>query len=66
MSKKCILVVEDDNDLREAVADTLQLAGFRTETARSGEIALAILHRREIDMVVTDVNMDGMDGHGRA
>ena len=62
MSKKCILVVEDDNDLREAVADTLQLAGFRTETARSGEIALAILHRREIDMVVTDVNMDGMDG----
>jgi two-component system response regulator FlrC len=62
MSKKCILVVEDDNELREAISDTLKIAGFRVETAHSGEAALSVIERVEVDMVVSDVNMDGMDG----
>jgi two-component system response regulator FlrC len=62
MSEKCILVVEDDDELRCAVADTLSLAGFVVETADSAEAALVTLGRRDIDMVVSDVNMGGMDG----
>lgn len=62
MNKKCILVVEDDFELQEAVAETLKLAGFKVRTANNGIEALSVLERCEVDMVVSDVNMDGMDG----
>lgn len=63
MSKACVLVVEDDAELREALCDTLELAGYRYREADSGEAALALLERESVDMVVSDVNMGGMDGH---
>lgn len=62
MAKECILVVEDDDELREAITETLKLAKFRVETAENGEAALNVLNRCQIDMVVSDVNMDHMDG----
>jgi len=62
MTDNCILVVEDDNELREAVCDTLLLAGFKVKSACSAEIALRTLEQCEVDMVVSDVNMEGMDG----
>ena len=62
MSKKCVLVVEDDEELREAVVETLKLTGFKVKSANNGIEALSVLERSEIDMVVSDVNMDGMDG----
>lgn len=62
MTKKCILVVEDDFELQEAVAETLKLAGFKVRTANNGFEALSVLERCEVDMVVSDVNMPSMDG----
>ncbi|RTE66859.1 sigma-54-dependent Fis family transcriptional regulator [Amphritea opalescens] len=58
-----ILVVEDDADLREALVDTLELAGFDYLEAESGEQALEVIAEHSVDMVVSDVNMGGMDGH---
>lgn len=58
-----ILVVEDDPDLREALSDTLDLAGAEVFQAESGEDALKLLANTLVDMVVSDVNMGGMDGH---
>ncbi|PKM31773.1 MAG: sigma-54-dependent Fis family transcriptional regulator [Gammaproteobacteria bacterium HGW-Gammaproteobacteria-11] len=58
-----ILLVEDDPALREALADTLSLAGYRFLEAGDGEAALALLQRETVSMVVSDVNMPGMDGH---
>ncbi|MDO6564693.1 sigma-54 dependent transcriptional regulator [Amphritea sp. 1_MG-2023] len=58
-----ILVVEDDADLREALVDTLALAGFGYLEAESGEQALEVIAEHSVDMVVSDVNMGGMDGH---
>ena len=59
-----VLVVEDDQDLREAVEDTLQLAGYEVVCADSGETALLELSRHnDIHCVISDVNMGGMDGH---
>ncbi|GGK72763.1 sigma-54-dependent transcriptional regulator [Amphritea balenae] len=58
-----VLVVEDDADLREALVDTLELAGFEYLEADSGEAALDMLAEYPVDMVVSDVNMGGMDGH---
>jgi len=58
-----VLVVEDDADLAEALCDTLELAGYRVERAADGEAALALLSRRSVALVVSDVQMRPMDGH---
>ncbi len=58
-----VLIVEDDVDLREAITDTLALAEIAYLEAGSAEEALALLKQRTVDMVVSDVNMPGMDGH---
>ena len=62
MSNK-ILIVEDDNELREALCDTLELAGLDFLAAEDAERALVLLQEHQVDMVVSDVNMPGMDGH---
>ena len=58
-----ILVVEDDIALQEAIVDTLELSGLHTIAASSGEQALECLAKQRFDMVISDVNMGGMDGH---
>ncbi|MEK9876047.1 MAG: sigma-54 dependent transcriptional regulator [Betaproteobacteria bacterium] len=59
-----VLVVEDDNILREAICDSLGFADFETVPTRDGKEALAVLHgRRTIDLIVSDVQMPEMDGH---
>jgi two-component system response regulator FlrC len=58
-----VLIVEDDIDLREAITDTLALADIRYLEAGSGEEALSLLKQDSVDMVISDVNMPGMDGH---
>jgi two-component system response regulator FlrC len=58
-----ILIVEDDQDLREALRDTLRLAGYETLDASDGLAALAVLGKRKVGLVVTDVQMHPMDGH---
>jgi two-component system, response regulator FlrC len=63
MSQASILVVEDDADLRAALCDTLALAGYKTRTASDGLAALEILRQQSVDMVITDIQMPGMDGH---
>ncbi len=63
MSQAVILVVEDDADLREALCDTLELAGYKAQTASDGLAAIEILQCQSIDMVITDIQMPGMDGH---
>lgn len=58
-----VLVVEDDVSLREALTDTLELAGAEAFQAEGGERAIDVLAQHYVDMVVSDVNMGGMDGH---
>ena len=62
-ARPSILLVEDDAALREAIADTLELANCEVGAVPSAEAALEIIEHQHFDMVVTDVNMGGMDGH---
>ncbi len=62
MTDSSILVVEDDTSLLEALCDTLQLSGFQVHTASSGSAALTLLERRTVGMVISDVQMEPMDG----
>jgi PAS domain S-box-containing protein len=63
--KLTILLVEDENSLREFVTRTLGKFGYRVLAARNGERALEVWgeHRNEIDLLLTDVIMpDSMSG----
>ncbi len=58
-----VLLVEDDHALREALADTLLLAGHDFKAVGSAEDALLAVAGESFSLVVSDVNMPGMDGH---
>ncbi|MDG1113942.1 MAG: sigma-54 dependent transcriptional regulator [Pseudomonadales bacterium] len=67
MDKKLvtILVVEDDDALREAICDALAFADFQTLPTANGKEALAVLHgQHKIDLVLTDVEMPELGGLG--
>jgi FixJ family two-component response regulator len=57
-----VLVVEDDAALREAVCDTLALAGQKAISAGGAEEALQLLARHAVSLVVSDVRMLPVDG----
>jgi DNA-binding NtrC family response regulator len=59
-----VLVVDDDNLLRSALARMLKRRGFDSIPAESGDAALAILEEadRKIELVLADIVMPGMSG----
>ena len=64
MSEVKLLVVEDDKGLAEALEDTLMLANYQCKLVYSAEDAVLALKQDNFDMVVSDVNLPGMDGYG--
>ena len=57
-----VLIVEDDAALREALKDTLELSGHTVLTAEDGSAALTSLDRQDVQVVVSDIQMQPMDG----
>lgn len=62
MTSTTVLIVEDDASLREALQETLELAGIENDAVSSGEQALERIAKQNYCLVLTDVNMPGMDG----
>ncbi|MGN8250916.1 sigma-54-dependent transcriptional regulator [Pseudomonas sp. SMV7] len=58
-----VLLVEDDRVLRQALGDTLEIGGFTYQAVGSAEEALEAVQQQAFSLVVSDVNMPGMDGH---
>ena len=61
--KPRILIVEDDPTLRMALCDTLEAAKFQVYEANNGKEGLLQLMHQDIDIVISDVQMDVMDGN---
>ncbi|MBJ93313.1 MAG: Fis family transcriptional regulator [Rickettsiales bacterium] len=57
-----ILVVDDDLSLRQFLSIMIKRAGYECRTASRGEEALELMAADPADVVVTDLNMDGLDG----
>lgn len=57
-----ILVVDDQQDIRDMTALVLAGAGYRVDTVDSGESALSALEQDRFDLVLLDINMPEMDG----
>jgi DNA-binding NtrC family response regulator len=62
MRSKRILVVDDQESMRDMLADLLEMMGYESCTVESGSEALEKLIVQEIDLVITDLNMPEMDG----
>ena len=58
-----ILVVDDEDVLREMLGDALRLSGFEVLEAADGSKALSVLQGGKVDLIISDVNMPGMDGY---
>jgi CheY-like chemotaxis protein len=64
-STKTILIVEDDESVRNPATEFLKMEGFKVLQARSGQEALRIVQesRSHVDLLVTDIVMAGMHGN---
>jgi DNA-binding response OmpR family regulator len=62
IADKRILLVDDDPDMLGLAKQLLQANGATVYCAENGEEALNILNRRSLDLMVTDLNMPGLNG----
>ncbi len=62
MEKK-ILIVEDEPDIREAMAEAVAQAGFAVSVAENGAVGLQIAQAEHPDLILLDIIMPIMDGH---
>jgi two-component system cell cycle response regulator len=57
-----VLIVDDDVAIRESMNEFVDMSGYRASTAMSAEEALEKLGGGDIDVVITDIMLPGMDG----
>ncbi len=62
MTKKSILIIEDEADILELIKYNLERDGFRTSGAASGEEGLKVARAKVPDLVVLDLMLPGLDG----
>ena len=57
-----VLVVDDDQDLAQAIAAVLQYAGFHPLVACNGQDGMGMAREHKPDLILLDIMMPGMDG----
>ncbi len=57
-----ILTIDDEENIRNGLADNFELEGYEVKQAASGEEGLALIDQGGIDLVITDLRMDGISG----
>ncbi|MBN1591449.1 MAG: response regulator [Pirellulales bacterium] len=62
MTEQSVLVVEDEEDIRELVSYNLQKEGYRVVGVASGEDALKALESNTPDLILLDIMLPGLDG----
>ena len=63
MTKK-VLIIEDNDDIREGIAEVLNLAGYETYTAKNGKIGVELATKNLPDIILCDIMMPELDGYG--
>ncbi|MCX3263733.1 response regulator [Pedobacter agri] len=63
MNKK-VLIIEDNDDIRESTAEVLELAGYETFTAKHGKLGVEMALKHTPDVILCDIMMPELDGYG--
>lgn len=61
--KQTLLIIEDDTTLSEALVMVLKAEGYEVITAQSGEAGLDVLATTDVDLVLLDLRLPGIQGH---
>ena len=61
---RCVLLVEDEDQLRRVMKDLLEREGYKVAEARDGAQALDEVDRSAPDLIMLDLNLPGLDGYG--
>ena len=62
--EKSVLVIDDNNDIRENTAEILELAGYKTYTAENGKKGVEIANQKLPSLIICDIMMPELDGYG--
>lgn len=59
-----ILIIEDNQDIRESTAEILALAGYQALTASDGKIGVELAKKEQPALIICDIMMPALDGYG--
>src|SRR5215210_3944081 len=62
--EKTVLVIDDNNELRENTAEILELAGYKTLTAENGKKGVEVAIKEKPSVIICDIMMPELDGYG--
>jgi CRP-like cAMP-binding protein/CheY-like chemotaxis protein len=61
---KTILIIEDNNDIRESTAEILELAGYTVYQSENGKQGVDLAYQHKPDLILCDIMMPELDGYG--
>jgi len=64
MKKQRILVIEDNDDIRESTAEILELANYEVFQANNGKVGVELANQHLPDLILCDIMMPELDGYG--
>ncbi len=64
METKTILLIEDNNEMRENTAEILELADYKVITAANGKEGVQLAQQSNPDLIICDIMMPELDGYG--
>lgn len=62
--KKTIVLIEDNNDVRENIKEILELSDYNVLAAENGKIGVSIIKESKPDLILCDIMMPELDGYG--
>ena len=62
MKQFTILTIDDEENIRNGLSDNFELEGYKVVQAASGKEGINIITKGGVDLVITDLRMDGMSG----
>ena len=61
-NKKCIIIIDDDDQIREMLKQMLAREGYEILTASNGKEGIRLYRERQTDLIITDIVMPEKDG----
>jgi len=61
---KHLLLIEDNNEIRENTAEILELAGYKVRKAENGKVGVELALQEKPDLIICDIMMPVLDGYG--